>query len=64
MSNIKIIKEDGRHTFQIGKKAYSHTATTYDEAMILALAVKYDGINTQAHKMFMRMINIKSVWTD
>jgi hypothetical protein len=73
MNNIKIIKKtdiegifegDYYYTFMIDEKESSMIAETYDMAMILALSVKYDGVNTQAPKMISRMLNIKSAWSD
>lgn len=73
MNNIEIIKKtdkkgcfegDCYYTFMIDEKESCMIAETYDMAMILALSVKYDGVNTQAPKMISRMLNIKSVWSD
>jgi hypothetical protein len=43
-------------------KEYSHVAETEDMALIIGLAIKYDGLNSQFPKMAARMLGIKSQW--
>ncbi len=43
-------------------KEYNRIAETPDMAMILGLAIKYDGLNSQFAQMACRMLNIDSVW--
>ncbi len=52
------------YTFTIDGKKSSCIAETYDIAMILALAIKYDGTNTKMHKSILRSLNIKSCWSE
>lgn len=35
-------------------KALSHSFDSLDEALLYAIAVKYDGLNTRAHQYFLR----------
>lgn len=53
-----------KFAFKIDGKQSSKVAETEDVAMILALAEKYDGINSQAGKLFLRMLKIKTAWVD
>jgi hypothetical protein len=45
-------------------KEYSYLAETYDVAMLLALQIKYDGLNSQFCKNACRMLGIQSAWAE
>lgn len=48
----------------IGGKSYSQIAETHDMAALLALGIKYDGVNSQFAKMAARMLNIETQWRE
>ena len=71
-SNIEIIKKKSKsisgrygdhYRFSIDGNMKACIADSYDEAMILALAYKYEGANSRAAIYFLRMLNIKSDWS-
>lgn len=45
-------------------KFYSHIADTIDEALLIALAIKHDGLNSQFPKFAARMLNIGGPWAE
>ena len=71
-NNIEIIKKKSKgvsdkygdhYRFSIDANMKRWVADSYDEAMILALAYKYEGANSKAAIYFLRMLNIKSDWS-
>jgi len=66
MTNIEIREITHNDTIwyrpYIDGKRCAQIAETYDMAMLLALGIKYDGVNSQFGKMSSRMLNINSVW--
>ena len=71
-NNIEIIKKKSKsvydkygdhYRFSIDGSMKACIADSYDEAMILALAYKYEGANSRAAIYFLRMLNIKSDWS-
>lgn len=64
--DFKYLQEDGKPHYYpvIGGKKYSYVGDTEDEAMLIGLGIKYDGLNSQFAKMAMRMLNIESDWTE
>ena len=45
-------------------KECSYIAETEDIAMLLGLGIKYDGVNSQFARMAVRMLGIKSAWSE
>ena len=72
-NNIEIIKftragkrdmpKITHYKFSIDGNMKGWIADSYDEAMVLALAYKYEGANSRAATYFLRMLNIKSEWS-
>ena len=48
----------------VNGKEYSYIAETHDVAMLLALQIEHDGLNSQFCKNACRMLGIKSAWAD
>jgi len=48
----------------VGKKSVNIVCKSNDEALISALGYKYDGPNTQFHRMAVRMLNMPSTWDE
>ncbi len=57
---------DSDHYFcpVVDGEEYSHAAETEDIALLIGLAIKYDGLNSQFPKMACRMLAIKSNWAE
>ena len=52
------------YSFEIGDKRYSHICETEDIAYLVAMGIKYDGIDSKFAKMPCRMLNIESAWAE
>ena len=61
---VEIIEGDFFFCPVVDGKEYTHCAETEDVAMLIGLAIKYDGLNSQFPKMACRMLGIKSNWAE
>ena len=54
--NTKNITKEKNYGVYVNSEKTSQSFDTYDEAISFAIAYKYDGINTQAHRYFIKGI--------
>jgi len=62
-NKISLIEGDMYFVPVVDGKEYSHVAETEDIALLIGLAIKYDGLNSQFAKNACRMLNIDSNWS-
>jgi len=63
-NHIPSIEGDVYYLPVVDGKEYSYIAETEDVAMLLALQIKHEGLNSQFCKNACRMLNIDSAWAE
>lgn len=62
-NKVDVIENDRYYVPIVDEKEYSYIAETEDIAILLALQIKYQGLNSQFAKNACRMLGIESNWS-